>query len=78
MQAGLETLDSSLRWNDDQAALAPRVQHRQALDGEVALDRVENVGVGVEQGGEAAGGDDLTGRPISAFSRATSPSIIAT
>src|SRR4051812_32926045 len=44
------------------APLAPPVEQCQPLDGEVRLDRVEDLRVAVEQGGEAAGGDDL-GRP---------------
>src|SRR6185503_20801708 len=53
--------DSSLRWNDGPGSgfPAPRIKHRQPANGEVPLDRVERIGMGMEQGGEAAGGDDL-------------------
>ena len=50
-----------------------------ALDGEIGLDRVEHVGVLVEQMGETAGGDD---RDLAAYLAppfaSTNPSIIAT
>ena len=54
------------------------VQQAQPLDGEVGLDRVEDVGVLVEQIASPPVAMTVTGRASSRLIRSISPSIIAT